>query len=79
MSEFGDWMHDQYDDDFETAIEVYSDLERLVGERIYNEKYADQGGIWSAVNPDHKPVWYEKGRKLLNFIDDFNRSLEEQD
>lgn len=57
------------------TIEVYSELEVIIGQHIYEQRYADQGGLWSAVNPEHRPVWYEMARSILAIVDDYEAAM----
>ena len=55
-------------------IEVYSDLEVIIGQHIYEERYADEGGVWEAVNPRHRHVWFDKAREILTIVNDFTET-----
>lgn len=47
----------------------YSALEIALGEKIYAQRYAAQGGKWSAV--ETRDVWFEMARELISFIASF--------
>lgn len=49
--------------------EVYGDLEMALGQFIYEDRYASQGGLWRAV--EMQEVWFEKARLMISFIEDY--------
>jgi hypothetical protein len=57
------------------TIEVYGKLEVIIGQHIYEQRYADQGGLWSAVNLDHRPIWYKMARSILGIVNDYHDAI----
>jgi hypothetical protein len=57
------------------TIEGYSELEVIIGQHIYEQRYANQGGLWSAVNLEHRPVWYEMARSIIGIVNDYDDAM----
>ena len=48
--------------------EIYSDIEMILGQKIYEDRYSAEGGVWSGVEP--REVWYDKAREMISIIAD---------
>lgn len=49
-------------------INVRSDLVKTLGQHIYEDRYAAEGGVWHAVSDSSKNVWYDKAEVILNIV-----------
>ena len=57
------------------TIEVYSELEVMVGQLIYEQRYKSQGGMWYAVADNHKHIWYDMAREIITLVNDYEGSF----
>lgn len=57
-------------------IEVYSDLEVIVGKKLFEDRNASNGGNWDYVHPQARPYWFDKARSILAVVFDFVETME---
>ena len=60
----------------DNAVEVYSDLEVIVGQKLFEDRNASDGGDWDNVHPQARPYWFGKARSILAVVFDFVETME---
>jgi hypothetical protein len=58
------------------AIEVYSDLEIILGQKLFEDRNAADGGDWDYVHPQGRPYWFDKARSILAVVFDYAEMIE---
>lgn len=56
-------------------MEVFSDLEMLLGRKLYEDTERPTFEYWEILHSDQIEHYYKKARELINFVSDFEDAL----